>query len=221
MLINKKLNKNMNTLFKHEQDKYNLIHQYTGLSENQIGYGRQIQELLTKNSFFHSKWRELVDLKSSFLEVGLGAGEIIKFFHNNNIVYSGIDISDYVVDELKKEGYNAKLSSAHDIKFDDNSFDVVQHLDGMEHIPIEWEYDVLKEELRVSKKYVFHANAMADAYLDIISLKNGFDALHVNIKNKFEWDEFYDTYKIDLNYKIIFKTIINGTYYIILEKHLS
>ena len=208
----------MNILFQHEQAKYNLIHKYTGLDEDQIGYGRQMQELLTKDNFFHNKWRELLASKSSFLEVGLGAGEIIKFFHKNNTTYSGIDISDYVVDALKKEGYNTKLSSAHDIKFEDNSFDVVQHLDGMEHIPVEWEYDVLKEELRVSKKYVFHSNAMADAYLDEISLKNGFDELHVNIKNESEWDDFYTTHQTNLNYDIVFKTTLNGTYYIILNK---
>jgi ubiquinone/menaquinone biosynthesis C-methylase UbiE len=212
------INKNMDKLFKNEQDKYNLIHRYTGLDEKQIGYGRQIEELLVKDNFFHKKWRELVNSNSSFLEVGLGAGEIVKFFHEKNIVYCGIDISDFVVNALSEQGYKTKLSSAHDIKLDDNSFDVVQHLDGMEHIPVEWEYDVLKEELRVSKKYVFHANAMADAYLDKISINNGFNELHVNIKNESGWDNFYTSNKISMGYKILYKDVTNSTYYVILEK---
>jgi ubiquinone/menaquinone biosynthesis C-methylase UbiE len=207
----------MENLFEHERQKYNVIHKYTGIDEGQVGYGRQLGILLTATDPFHSKWQERYKVGSSFLEVGLGAGEIIKHFHKEGVTYCGVDISDYVVNELVKLGLNAKEMSSHDLNLEDNSYDVVQHLDGLEHIPIEWELDTLKEELRVSKKYVFHSNAMGDAYLDIISKENGFDALHINIKNEQQWDAFYES-NIELGYKILLKDVTVDTYRVILEK---
>ena len=42
------------------------------------------------------------------------------------------------------------------LPFKDKSFDIVTHIYGMEHIPLAIEKDVLLEELRVSKKYIYH-----------------------------------------------------------------
>lgn len=210
----------MKNLFEHERDKYNVIHRYTGIHESQVGYGRQLNELLNKKSTFHDKWRSLLNSNNSFLEIGLGAGKIVKFFHSKKIEYCGIDISDYIVIELSKLGINVKQMSAHNIDFPDNTFDVVQHLDGLEHIPVEWELNVLSEELRVSKKYVFHSNAMGDASLDAIALSNGFDALHINVKTESEWDSFYELNSKLFGYTVTCKEIFNGTYYTILEKRI-
>ena len=41
-------------------------------------------------------------------------------------------------------------------RVEDSFFDLVCHLDGMEHIPAVWEKACLKEAIRVSKKYVFY-----------------------------------------------------------------
>ena len=109
--------------------------------------------------------------------------------------------------------------SAHNIEFEDNSYDVVQHIDGLEHIPVEWEYDVLKEEVRVAKNYIFHANAMDTASLDVIANSNGFTNVHINIKSEEQWDDFYGCYRSDFNYSRVFKEIWNGTYYIVLKKN--
>ena len=208
----------MRDLFDHEKNKYNLIHRYTGIEKNQVGYGRQINELLTLDFPFHSKWRELLNSNSSFLEVGIGAGEILFFYQEKNIDYFGIDISDFVIDELRERGLNLKQSSCHDISFPNNSFDVVTHLDGMEHIPLEWERQSVREEIRVSRKYVFQANAMGEAYLDHVSKLGGFDEVHVNIKNESGWDSFYTGICEEIGCKIIMKGVLNDTYYIILEK---
>lgn len=209
----------MKNLIDYERDKYNIIHKYTGIGENQIGYGRQINDLLSIDFPFHSKWRSLLNKTNKFLEIGVGAGEILKYLYREDMDYWGIDISDYVIDELLKEGLNVKECSCHDIVFPDNFFDVVMHLDGMEHIPVEWEKKTIEEEVRVSRKYIFHSNAMGDAYLDQISKSNGFDGVHVNIKNEEEWDSFYEKNSRELNYKIIFRGILSDTYYIILEKN--
>jgi ubiquinone/menaquinone biosynthesis C-methylase UbiE len=201
----------------HERDKYNVIHRYCGIDEDQAGYGRQLDLLLTDGSVFHKKWQELYKENNSFLEIGLGAGEIVKYLDKEGVEYCGVDISDWVVNELSKLGLNVKEMSSHTLSFDDNTFDVVQHLDGLEHIPVEWELDTLSESIRVCKKYVFHSNAMGDASLDSISVSNGFDAVHINIKNSQEWDEFYES-NTNLGYKILHKEVDSSTYRIILEK---
>ena len=207
----------MDKLSVHERDKYNVIHQYCGVDEGQSGYGRQLELLLTDNSKFHKKWQELYKENKSFLEIGLGAGEIVKHLDKEGFDYCGVDISNWVVDELLKLELNVKEMSSHSLSFEDNSFDVVQHLDGLEHIPVEWELGTLSESVRVSKKYIFHSNAMGDAHWDSVSLANGFDAVHINIKNAQLWDDFYES-NTSLGYKILHKESDNNTYRIILEK---
>ena len=92
----------MDKLSVHERDKYNVIHQYCGVDEGQSGYGRQLELLLTDNSKFHKKWQELYKENKSFLEIGLGAGEIVKHLDKEGFDYCGVDISNWVVDEFRR-----------------------------------------------------------------------------------------------------------------------
>ena len=204
------------TLFEHEKAKYNIVHK--SCDDGTTGNGRQLNELLTSSSDFHNLWKSLANSSNSFLEIGLGCGTILDFFKENNIQYCGIDISDYIVESLSKRGLNVKHMSCHDMSFEDNSFDIVQHLDGLEHIPVEWENHALSEEVRVSKRYVFHANAMGDAWLDRVSKSKGFDEVHVNIKDETGWDKFYNSNKERYGYNIISKLISHNTYFTVLEK---
>jgi len=100
--------------------------------------------------------------------------------------------------------------SCHKIDMENDSYDIVQHLDGMEHVPVKWELETLKEELRVTSKWVFHANAMGTAHLDGISRQNGFDNVHINIKTESEWKDFYESNK-SLGYEILHKENKNNT----------
>ena len=202
-------------LFEHEQSKYNAVHEFC----NDTGSdGRQISELLSLEYEFHTLWRSLLEESNSFLEIGLGCGSILGLFKERDIEYCGIDISNYAVSQLREQGLNAQHMSCHKMEFEDDSFDVVQHLDGFEHIPVEWEEQALREELRVSSKYVFHANAMGDAYLDRLSIEHGFDEVHVNIKNEEQWNSFYKQYKEKYKYNIVSALTVHGTYFIVLEK---
>ena len=202
--------------FNYEKEKYNIVHESCGFSETQQGYGRQLQELLSLDNGFHKAWRECLESNLSFIEIGLGAGEIVKFFDENKIEYAGIDISNHAVENLSN--LNVYNMSCHDMSFKNNSYDVVQHLDGMEHVPEEWENDSLREAVRVASKYIFYANAMGDASLDGLVKSRGFsDGVHVNIKNEKQWFDFYNSNK-NMGYNIKHKEIIHGTFFIILEK---
>ncbi len=205
-------------LFSFEQKKYDFIHKKFGNGRDNASFGRQVKELTTRKMDLHEKWRECITEKMSFLEVGLGCGAVMDYWKSLNIEYFGVDISTVLVDGYKKENYNVECMSSHQLNFADNSFDVVQHLDGMEHIPIEWEEETLKEEIRVAKKYVFHANAMCEAWLDQFS-KPKFNELHINVKNSKEWDTFYESNSKKYNYKIVSREVVDQTYYVVLEKN--
>lgn len=210
---------NFNLLNK-EREKYNLLHRQSGFEESQQGYGRQVGLLVNSELYFYKFWREInKDKDKIILDIGLGAGETIKYFQNNKYDFYGIDISDYVVSELTNLLKTDRLicCSAHDIKLPSKFCDVVQHLDGFEHIPQEIEIECLKESIRISKGYVFHAIACTDAYWDHFLNQNGYDNAHINIKTPSEWLSFFEKYSKQLNYEIFYNETIGETIYIILK----
>lgn len=209
-----------NNLLNKEKEKYNLLHKLSGFETNQAGYGRQLQLLLNSDLFFFKFWRETNSTRENvILDIGLGAGETVKYFLENKYNFYGIDISDYVIDELKNILKTDKLinCSAHDIKLPSKSCDIVQHLDGFEHIPQEIEVDCLRESVRISRKYIFHAIACTDAYWDHILNQRGFDNAHINIKKPEEWLELFKKYSSDLKYSIYHNQIVGDTLYVILK----
>ena len=197
-----------------ERLKYNLTHE----GEKPFHHMRQINELLTYDSQFHQQWRECVKSGMSFLDVGVGAGTVLKYLHDSGLEYLGIDISDEMIKKLSKHGLNCKVISCHDMaQIADESYDVVQHLDGMEHIPLEWETLALKEQVRISRQYIFYANAMCGAHLDNLTIKQGLGPVHINIKDAQGWTKFYQQ-NTSLGYKIQYIDVHNDTFFIILKK---
>lgn len=213
--------KNKMTLEEKERKKYNFVHEWASKNDPPESIGRQLRFLLDGGNSFTSFWKKLSKNKElKFLEIGLGAYEILQWLDKEGFIYGGVDISNYIVDSAKKELVNSdlvKCANANHLPFDSNYFDVVQHLDGMEHIPVEWELDCLKEAVRVSKKYVLYANAGADAYLDKISEDAGMTKVHINIKNPDEWKEFYSKNADDVGYNILLDYTKDDTYYTVLE----
>lgn len=94
------------------------------------------------------------------LEIGAGSGETYKL-----IKKSGLDIKEYVATEildtavkrLKKKKIKAYNMDAMDLKFDNNSFDLVLCFDVMHHVMNPRK--MAQEMVRVSKKYVFLCEA--------------------------------------------------------------
>lgn len=192
-------------LLARESKKYDLAHQ----GEVPFHHKRQINELLSAGYDFHKSWRSCIQSKLSFLEIGIGCGSVLRYLHDQNLNYLGVDISPLMVDSLSAHGLHCQTLSCHNLKaLKDNSFDVVQHLDGMEHIPIEWENQALKEAVRVAKKYVFYANAMGGAFLDTLTQSAGLGPVHINTKTASEWGQFYAD-NVSYGYEILYTHIIS------------
>ena len=152
--------------------------------------------------------------ETKVLEIGTGPGTFLKWLKDTyNMDIYGVDICIEMLDYAKSlfPQFSDKLyhGNAADLNmFKDNFFDIVQHLDGMEHIPIEWEEDALKEAVRVSKKYIIYNNACGTSHVDVVKMTtgNGFTHAHINIKTYTEWQNFYKKYSEKFNYKIISET---------------
>tara|TARA_R110002167_G_scaffold318993_1_gene524701 strand:+ start:3690 stop:5420 length:1731 start_codon:yes stop_codon:yes gene_type:complete len=143
------------------------------------------------------------------LDIGSGPGGVMSWLQKEcgADVY-GVDISEEFVKKSKEHFpslENVFVANASDMNmFEDNSFNLVCHLDGMEHIPRVWEKSCLKEAIRVSKKYIFYEIACEDAYADGWSKEQGFTPAHINIKEPSEWIQFFKKHSEEFNYDIIF-----------------
>jgi ubiquinone/menaquinone biosynthesis C-methylase UbiE len=208
-------------LEKHEQEKYNCLvtncdygRDYT--RESQIS---RISQYLEKVSETYIKILSELKEKDTFkvLDGGCGPGGVMEWLRKEYgaNVY-GIDISEEFIKMVQLNFpllKNLHVGNAKNMKmFGDNSFDLVQHLDGMEHIPTEWEHDCLKEAVRVSKKYVFYENACQDSEADKWAKESGFTASHINIKNGNEWLKFYTDNSSKYNYEILVSATVNTCY---------
>jgi len=212
----------MRNILEKEKEKYNIIHKQSGFDVDQPGYGRQRDLIKNSSDYFYSFIREHVNNSCRLLEIGIGAGEQTLFFLEKGLEFNSIDISDFAITELINLHPDLKdkinVASASDIPFGDDQFDLVLHLDGMEHIPVELEVDCLKESIRSTKKYVCYANACDVAYWDDLTISRGLGPAHCNLKNESEWVEFYEKYKDQFGYSLKWYDFTDRTFRIILEK---
>ena len=155
----------------------------------------------------------IIELKDAnefkVLDIGFGPGGVMNWFKQEHgaDVY-GIDISEQFRNEAKEnfpDLENLFVSNANNLNvFEDSFFDLVCHLDGMEHIPAVWEKACLKEAIRVSKKYVFYEIACDSSVADGWSQQERFTPAHINIKQPSQWVEFFHKHSKEFDYDIIF-----------------
>jgi ubiquinone/menaquinone biosynthesis C-methylase UbiE len=134
------------------------------------------QELYSDEKIFRQIWQGKVgldylvpkevnyvlnELKNANLEnvkiLELGAGDGLSTVRMiNNLQpkkYVATERSSAGVDKLKNKGIDAQVMDATDIKFDDNSFDIVCCFNVMHHV--DDPEKMAQEMIRVSKKYVY------------------------------------------------------------------
>ena len=167
------------------------------LGQVSVGFLNILSELKHKDTF-------------KVLDIGSGPGGVMAWFdlEHGADVY-GIDISDVFVEHAKNHFpylENILVGNANNMHmFEDDTFDLVCHLDGMEHIPEVWERDCLKEAIRVSKKYVFYEIACSPSVADLWAKEKGLTEAHINIKHPDQWLSFYENHAKEFNYQITHK----------------
>ena len=109
---------------------------------------------------------------SKILDVGCGKGFMIYDFLKLNPKFEikGIDISNYAINNCKKEvANNLQVASCDNLPFEDNSFDLVISINTIHNLEKDGCGKSLREINRVSKKNKF---IIVDAYRDNEEKKN-------------------------------------------------
>jgi|TARA_B100001971_G_C18251994_1_gene579010 SAM-dependent methyltransferase len=104
-------------------------------------------------SLFLNQFKNLENLE--ILELGAGDGSITELIMKQLKYkrYIATEISEEGVKKLKNKNIDASMMDAMDLKFKDNSFDIVCSFDTMHHVdnPVK----MAREMLRVTRKYFF------------------------------------------------------------------
>ena len=139
---------------------------------------------------------------SKILDVGCGKGFMIYDFLKLNPKFEirGIDISNYAINNCKKEvANNLQVASCDNLPFEDNSFDLVISINTIHNLEKDGCGKSLREINRVSRKNKF---IIVDAYRNDEEKKKMFawnltakTIMHVN-----EWLKFFEKNKYDGDY---------------------
>jgi len=187
-------------LLEREQKKYDLLHQ-------NIKYGGRTgraKQFFKNDDAFHKTVRSIMKTSKTMLDVGCGKGFFIDVFssHFKNLAITGCDISQTAIQG--RPDLHLMLCSAHKMPFKDGQFDIVAHMDGMEHIPAEIELDVMNELSRVAKRYMYMTIATHPVkHHDDKYEKQGLGAVHINMKTADEWRHFISKFCIENGFNFI------------------
>ncbi|GEM_PF-5993179 len=88
------------------------------------------------------------------LDVGCGTGRWSKMFRNSGAKVTGIDLSETRLENNKEKiaGVDFKCMSVTDLDFANETFDVVNSVTVLQHIPYKLKEQAIKEIVRVTKK---------------------------------------------------------------------
>lgn len=138
----------------------------------------------------------------NMLSVGEGRGTFCAYAQDAGIVPTGIDFSRWAVEHPYPRAIGLlELGDVRDLKFEDNSFDLVFASDIMEHIYLDDLPKAISEIQRVARKWIFYnigANMADDRNGDLIIEKNCLPpknrlvtavAGHVCVKSEAWWKE--------------------------------
>ena len=139
---------------------------------------------------------------SKILDVGCGKGFMIYDFLklNSKFEIKGIDISNYAINNCKKEvANNLQVASCDNLPFEDNSFDLVISINTIHNLERDGCGKSLREINRVSKKNKF---IIVDAYRDNDEKEKMFawNLTAKTIMHVDEWLKFFQENKYDGDY---------------------
>ena len=139
---------------------------------------------------------------SKILDVGCGKGFMIYDFLKLNPKFEikGIDISNYAINNCKKEvANNLQVASCDNLPFEDNSFDLVISINTIHNLERDGCGKSLREINRVSKKNKF---IIVDAYRDNDEKEKMFawNLTAKTIMHVDEWLKFFQENKYDGDY---------------------
>ncbi len=146
-----------------------------------------------------------LDKGSKILELGCAKGYLLVEFHYLNMDVYGLDISEYAVKNSHPDIKDKiKLGRLADMKFDDNSFDLIISKEFLPHLTMDELVQTLKETTRISKQNIFHQIQCGSNKKELELMKK-WDFTHKVLMTPEEWIDFFKkhNYKCDYQFKIL------------------
>jgi ubiquinone/menaquinone biosynthesis C-methylase UbiE len=197
--------------------KYNLL--YT--EDKTYGWrsGRP-KTFLRGNDVIHQSIKSAIKESVTLLDIGCGRGFWVDFFRREYpwLQITCVDIAAKTIRKYRPDLNIVEASADNLNMFKDNQFDLITHLDGMEHIPVEIEEKTFAEECRVAKRFVYHQIATHAVARDKNWEERGLGAVHINLKTASEWKQFFDTNCLKYNMTINFFVDYRQWVHVLLEK---
>lgn len=168
---------------------------YKNLYDDLYSSGYHSETDLSHSKVFFERilrFTETID-KPKILDVGCAIGNAVLYFQKQGLDTYGADISSVATDRCAQRGIkNCYPYPADDLRFDDESFDVVLCTEVMEHLEEEKDEKSVNEIARVckSKGRVYlrlHLRPEANRTYDKIANKHDLQNLHVNLKTEDQW----------------------------------
>jgi SAM-dependent methyltransferase len=118
------------------------------------------------------------------LDVGSGVGHGVELLNKQGKEVTGVEVSPFAAATARAYGRNVVEGSALSLPFPDASFDLVLSSDVMEHLHPDDVEQAIKEQVRVSRKYLAHRinDALATSHWNDLV---GFN-MHLTVK-PIEW----------------------------------
>jgi ubiquinone/menaquinone biosynthesis C-methylase UbiE len=215
----------MSDLETKEKEKYNYLVERHGFGKDPDRQ-KHITKMVTSYGAVSEKYLDILKScqGSSVLEIGVGPGTFMQWLKEEHKMKPvGVDISDkmisYAISLFPEMANDMHVTNAANLSmFNDNTFEIVQHLDGMEHIPVEWELQCVEEAVRVSSKYIVYNNACGDAWADHWAHQGGHTSAHINVKKADEWSTFYSQHADSLGYSIVCEVTNHADEYVVILK---
>jgi len=88
---------------------------------------------------------------STLLDLGAGSGVYGKYFENNGLEVTCIDLSSGMIKLCKEKGLYAHIMDFYNLEFEENSFDVIWSLNTLLHVPKKSIEKIFKNIKRVLK----------------------------------------------------------------------
>jgi SAM-dependent methyltransferase len=85
------------------------------------------------------------------LDLGAGSGLYGKYFENNGLQVTCIDLSSSMINLCKQKGLDAHIMDFYDLEFDENFFNIIWSLNTLLHVPKKSIHKVFEEIKRVLK----------------------------------------------------------------------
>ena len=130
----------------------------------------------------------------SALDVGCGAGQLVKWLRFFGVEAYGVEISQYALD-LAREDIKKYLKKGDiaELPYDDNQFDAVVSYDVMEHLERSKIRKAMAESVRVSKKFTLHKIYTTENLW--FTYFHGKDFSQVSVFSKSYWQKLFTSFE--------------------------